>query len=262
MDETSEKERDPASTTDTPPPRNSTTKRSNFKMAGPLGLAPAKATLEKAAAAVDLTLDQLANLVVDSGVLAALPQDGLTEQFSLADLGNHLTVSMGQMAKTARPTWFKGLSPVQKAAIVVHLRVNGCSVHAVSQEFVVHPDKVQNIYNEYVDKVGQNTTNVRLTMIVGQMTIVAERAQQGAMQKDDWGTYWRIQKELIANLQSLGVVDKAAHRVEVTHGLADRAKENIERLASLRMKQHARQREISVVSSETTDAVPKEFVDE
>lgn len=232
-----------------------------FKMAGPLGQSPAVKTIAKAAAAVGLDIKQLGDLVIDSGILAT-PPDGFTEVLSLAELGTHMTSRMGQLPSKARPEWFRELSLVQRAAVVVSLRTNGCSTQALAQEFEVPAIEIQQVYNDHIDKIGQNTTNVRLTMIVGQMTTIAERAQHGSMAKNDWGTYWRIQKDLLAALQSLGIVDKAIHRVEVTHNLTDRTKENIERLASLRMKQATRRKEIAVVSTETTDAVPEEFVDE
>ncbi len=232
-----------------------------FKIAGPLGQDPAIRTIAEAAAAVGLDTQQLADLVIDSGILAT-PPDGLTEVLSLADLGTRMTSRMGLLPSTARPEWFGELSPVQRASVVVSLRTNGCSTQALAQEFEVPAIDIQQVYNDHIDKVGQNTTNVRLTMIVGQMTVIAERAQQGSMAKNDWGTYWRIQKDLLAALQSLGIVDKAIHRVEVMHSLTDRTKENIERLASLRMKQETRRKEIAVVSTETTDAVPEQFVDD
>lgn len=242
------------------PPRARKKAKPRLKMAGPLAQSPALETLTKAAEAVGLDLEQLSNLVVDSGVMAT-PPDGLTEVLSLAELGMRMSSKMGQLPATERPEWFRKLSPVQRAAAVVSLRTNGCSTQALAQEFEVPAIEIQQVYNDHIDKIGQNTTNVRLTMIVGQMTVIAERAQQGSMAKNDWSTYWRIQKDLLAALQSLGIVDKAIHRVEVMHSLTDRTKENIERLASLRMKQETRRKEIAVVSTETMDAVPEQFVD-
>jgi hypothetical protein len=233
--------------------------RPSHKIAGPLGDSPALETLSLAAKAVGLTTEQLVNLVVDSGAMALPPPDGATEQLTLTELGAHLRAQLSQQPRLLRPEWFRKLSKVQRGAVVVALRTHGASTHAIAMEFNVPAVEVNDVYNAHVDKIGQNVTNVRLTMIVGQMQIIAERAQQGAMEKNDWSTYWRIQKDLIGQLQSLGVVDKAIHRVEVMHSLGDREKENIEQLAQLRAKQLARRKEIKLVTAGVTDSVPEEF---
>jgi hypothetical protein len=216
--------------------------------------------LEVAASAAGLTVEQLVNLVVDSGALALPPSDGITEQFTLEECGERLRSRLSQLPKDGYVEWYTALADVQKGALIISLRNDGASTTSISTNFGIMPNEVQRIYNEFSDKVGQNVTNVRLTTIVGNMQIVAERAQHGAASKDDWSTYWRIQKDLIAQLQSLGIVDKAIHRIEHVHTLGDREKENLERLASLRAKQLARQKEIELVSSEpTTDALPEEL---
>jgi hypothetical protein len=247
-----------------PPPAaaNEGTSRQSRKVAGPLGRSPALDTLAQAAQAVGLDTEALVNLVADSGALALPPSDGATEQFTIDDLGHHLRTQMSQIAKTDRPAWFGKLATVQQAALVVGLHNAGASNHAIATMFDQSILKVMETQNEYADKIGQNVTNVRLTVIVGQMQLVAEKAQQGAADKKDWSTYWRIQKELVANLQSLGIVDKAIHRVEVMHTLGDREKENVERLAQLRVKQLARQEEIKQISAEVSDAVPEQFTED
>ncbi len=233
--------------------------RPSHKVAELLGHTPALAKIGAAAKAVGLSTEELVDLVADSGAMALPPADELTEQITLSELGVHLRTQLGQLAKPDRPIWFQHLGSVQQGAVVVSLRTHGASTHAVAAEFRIPAIEVQEVYAEHVDKIGQNVTHVRLTTIVGQMQVVAERAQHGAMEKKDWGTYWRIQKDLIANLQSLGIVDKAIQRIEVTHKLADRERENIDRLADLRMKQRDRREEIKLVSAEVTDAVPEEF---
>lgn len=233
--------------------------RKRHKVAGPLGGEPALEVLSLAAKAVGLTTEALVDLVVDSGAMALPPPDGMTEQLTLTELGAHLRKELSQQPRDLRPAWFLKLSKVQRGAVVVALRTHGASTHAIAMEFDIPAVEVIEVYNAHVDKVGQNVTNVRLTMIVGQMQIVAERAQQGAMEKKDWSSYWRIQKDLVSQLQSLGIVDKAIHRVEVMHTLGDREKENIEKLATLRAKQIARREEIKLVTAGVTDAVPEEF---
>lgn len=236
--------------------------RARRKVAGHLGQSDAMETLTLAAHSVGLDLEQLVSLVADSGVMAMPPKDGITETLRLDELGEHLRTQLSLVPRPDRPEWLRELSKVQRGAVVVSMRMDGATSTAIAVEFGVPATDILAVFNDFADKIGQNVSNVRLTTIVGHMQLVAERAQAGAMEKDDWSTFWRIQKDLIGQLQALGIVDKAVHRIEVMHNLDARTKENIERLAQLRVKQLARGDELQVVESETTDDVPEEFVED
>ena len=81
--------------------------------------------------------------------------------------------------------------------------------------------------------------------MVGHMQLAAERAPEGTMKKDDWGTVWRIQKEMIGFLQSLGIVKKAIQRVEVAHTLDDQKSAELNALLDLERKKRARREELN-----------------
>lgn len=73
------------------------------------------------AAGVD-TVEQLADLVVDSGVAARPPVDPFTERFTLEELGQRLWTVASSYPQPARRAWFQGLTKVQRAAVVTILR--------------------------------------------------------------------------------------------------------------------------------------------
>ena len=98
---------------------------------------------------------------------------------------------------------------------------------------------------------------MRLNTLVGNLQIAAERAGEGAMEKDDWGTYWRVQKEMIALLQSLGIVKQAIRKVEVAHHFDDQKSAELEAILELERKQAARREELKRADFQLTDEVPQ-----
>lgn len=214
----------------------------------------ARTLLVAAAEAAGLeSIDALADLVVDSGALALPSDDGVTERYTLEDLGVQMRT---QMPATGRPEWFKGLVETQQFALVSVLRARGYSSQAISNDFGLDAISVNKIYSRYADELGGQVVNVRLNTLVGQMQIAAERAGEGAMDKDDWGTYWRIQKEVIAVLQSLGIVKKAIQKVEIAHTFDDQKGAELEALLDIERKQAARREEMKNADFEVLDPVP------
>jgi hypothetical protein len=198
------------------------------------------------------SVEALADLVVDSGVLA-LPGDGVTERYTLEDLGVQMR---SQLPPTGRPEWFDGLVETQQVALVSVLRSRGFSTTTISTDFGIDPIAVSKIYARYGDELGAQVVNVRLNTLVGQMQLAAERASEGAMAKEDWGTYWRIQKETIGVLQSLGIVKKAIQKVEIAHTFDDQKSAELEAILDIERKQHARREEMKKADFEVHDAVP------
>lgn len=228
--------------------------------------------LRRAASAVDLELEDLINLAVDAGASVAPPQaDHATERFTLEDLGSRMWTLMATTAPSERPAWFEGLVETQKVSLLVFLRHRGYSSSSIAREFEIDPQTVQATYNRMADELGTQVVNVRLNTIVGQLQIAAERASEGAMQKDDWSTFWRIQKELIGLLQSLGIVDQAIHRVKMEHEhkhdhtvkFEEQARAEIDRIVALERKKLARSEELKrlevTVDAPKTDDVPAEL---
>lgn len=217
----------------------------------------AKDRLNAAAVAAGLeSIEQLADLVADSGALALPPTDGVSEVYTLEDLGVQMRSQLASVAPTERPTWFAGLVEPQQVALVSVLRARGYSSQVISNDFGIDPVAVNKIFARYADDLGAQVVNVRLNTLVGQMQLAAERASEGAMKKEDWGTYWRIQKETIAVLQSLGIVKKAIQKVEIAHTFDDQKSAELAAILDIERKQHTRREEIKQAEFEVHDAVP------
>lgn len=214
----------------------------------------AGARLKAAAEAAGLSVEGLVNLIVDSGALALPPTDGMSEVYTLQDLGAQMHA---QMPPTGRAEWFGSLVETQKIALVAMLRSRGYSSTVVARDFGITELEVGQVFSRYADELGAQVINVRLNTLVGNLQIAAERAGEGAMQKDDWGTFWRIQKEMIALLQSLGIVKQAIRKVEVAHHFDDQKSAELEAILELERKQLARREEMKRADFQLTDEVPK-----
>ena len=127
----------------------------------------------------------------------------------------------------------------------------------VAREFGIPELHVNKVYAKYADDLGGQVINVRLNTLVGNLQLAAERAQEGAMAKEDWGTFWRISKEMISLLQSLGIVKQAIRKVEVAHKFEDQKKAEVDAMLDLERKMTKRQEELKRVEVEVHDPVPK-----
>lgn len=213
----------------------------------------AKERLEAAATAAGLDLEGLVNLIVDSGALSLPPADGVSESYSLEDLGEQMHA---QMPATDRQEWFADLVDNQRIALVTMLRSRGYSTVVVARDFGIGELEVNRIFSKYADDLGAQVINVRLNTLVGNLQLAAERAGEGSMAKKDWGTYWRIQKEMIALLQSLGIVKQAIRKVEIAHKFDDQKQAELDAMLDLERKQKARQEEMKLADFEVHDVVP------
>jgi len=241
------------------------TRRARKRARGPRGSESelldheARATLEAAAEAVDLSLEELVDLVADSGLLALPPSDELTAMVTLRDLGLKLWNSSQLIKRDQRASWFAELLPVQQTAVVCTLRDRGFSSSAIANDFGLDPNEVTKTWHRHADELGAHVVGIRQNTLVGTMQLAAERAMQGAAEKDDWATYWRIQKDLIGTLQSLGIADRAAAKVEVSHKFDEQRQAEMEKLLELERKRLLRGEEIKRIEVEVkTDALPED----
>lgn len=227
------------------------------KLKAPPAVADTEAmrTAEKAAAAVGLTVPELCDLLVDNQITSIPNEDGINKRYTLEDLGNRLRSDLAGVPKTKRAEWFNGLSKPQKTALIVNLRTAGYSPIAIVNDLQVSESYVRKTYNEYATELGAQVVGVRLDTMVGQMQLACERAMQMASEAGDHSALWRIQKELVATLQSIGIVDRAAHRVEVSHHLNDENREEIKHIIALEQKKAQRALEVKQFEEEK-DAVP------
>ena len=219
------------------------------------------AKARQAAAAVGLSVQELADLLVDSGVAAMPPSDGITQRYTLEDLGKRLHVQLSQQPRSKRQEWFQGLAEPQRIAVVVHLRNQQYSSEAIASDFGMSVHEVSRIWNEHSANLGAQVVGLRLDTIAGQLQLVAERAQEMAATTGDHKSVWKIQRELVMALQSIGIVDRAIHRVEVTHKVTEEKHSEIQLLLELERKKLVRLEEIKSIEHTTvsTDPLPDEI---
>lgn len=218
----------------------------------------AREQLERAAAAAGLTVQQLADLVFESGVVPPKAPDGVVQRYTLEDLGKRLWGTMQTVPRSDRASWFAALAPAQKASMIVVLRDHGFRTETIARDLGITTDDVMRTWNAYSGQLGAQVVGIRLDTIAGQLQLASEHAQQLAIEANDPGTYWKIEKEKIELLQSLGIVDKAIQKVEHTHKIDDQQKAEIEELYKLRDKQNRRKVEIAELTQieAKSDALP------
>jgi hypothetical protein len=219
----------------------------------------ARRKLEAAAAAAGLTMAQLVDLVHDSGAMALPPDapDGITTTLTLGDLGLRLWGELQQVVAGDRTEWFGRLLESQKIALIVALADRGIRPELIARDLNLPSTQVRAVLDQYADRIGAQVTQVRLSTIAGHVQLAAERAMEGLRQEGDWKGYFGVQKDVVKILQSLGIVDQAIHRVEVTHKMEDNTQAEIEAMLELERKKDRRKIEISAATTATLDAVPQ-----
>jgi hypothetical protein len=163
-----------------------------------------------------------------------------------------------------RSKWFHGLAPTQKTAVIVTLKDRGFASQVISEEFKIALMEVQQTWNKHADDLGAQVVGLRLNTIAGNLQIMAERATHGAMEKGDHAAMWRITKELTKMLQDIGIVDRAIHKVEVTHKFDEQKAAEIEALVDIEEKKRISQERIKQVEATVVegDDFPAELAKE
>lgn len=214
-----------------------------------LGDENAYAVAKKAAAAVGLDVESLANLMVDGGVTALPPSDGITGRYTLEDLGMRLWSQVQEQPKTERIQWYQKLLEPQQVAVIVVLRDRGYATTIIAQEFGIAPLEVTRVWNRYGAEMGAQVLGLRLDTIAGQLQVVKERVQQVAWEKQDGRTVWKVEMDFLKALQSLGIVDSAIHKVEHTHKFDDQQRAEVDAFLELEEKKRKRGEEIKQIEA-------------
>src|SRR5690606_26634121 len=76
----------------------------------------------------------------------------------------------------------------------------------------------------------------RLNVIAGELAVRAEKSIEECVTQGQPDKAWRIHREFVQMLQTLGVVDRAIQRVEHVHRKEDEAEAEIRRLLELERK--------------------------
>jgi hypothetical protein len=220
----------------------------------------AKDKLEQAAAAVGLSFQQLVELVSDSGALASPPakdKDGFTPTITMRDLGRRMWTELQITQRPERAKWFTTLLRPQQVALIVTLREQGYRSEVIGHELQMDPLEVARLFNEHADNIGAQVSQIRLNTLAGHIQLAYERAQEGLIKQEEWGAYFRVTKEMVGLLQSLGIVDSAVRRVEVTHNVnfGEQQKAEVEAMVQLELKKKKRIEEIKQADFVMVDTV-------
>lgn len=210
----------------------------------PIANPAAKAQLEAAAEAAGLSVQQLADLVFEAGVIPPKAPDGVVQRYTLQDLGEKLWGAMQPVPKDERAVWFASLVPTQQTALVAVLRDHGFRSEVIARDLGLGVDTVMRMWATYASKLGEQVVGIRLDTIAGSLQLASERAQEMAIADNSPAVYWKIEKEKIELLQSIGIVEKAIHKTEVTHKIDDAQKAELEEWVKLRNKQGKRRIEV------------------
>lgn len=223
----------------------------------------AKKRLQAAAEAAGLSLAELVDLVHDSGALSVDPEsasDGITSSVTLKDLGMRMWGELQKVATEERTAWFRELLEPQQVALVVTLSDQRFRPEVIGRELGLTSVRVREILNAYADRIGFQVTQIRLSTIAGHVQLAAERAMEGLLAKEDFKAYFAVQKEVVGLLQSLGIVDQAIQKLEVTHKTEETMNEtqrNIEAMIDVERKRQIRIEEIARANQEDFGDVPE-----
>ena len=213
--------------------------------------------LEVAAAAAGLTIQQLADLVFEAGVVPPPSSDGITERYTLEDLGKRLWSVLQAVPKNERQAWFAELVPAQQTALIVVLRDQGFRTEVIAHDLGLEAMEVMRTWNTYSAQLGAQVVGIRLDTIAGQLQLASERAQEMAIADDDHRAYWNVEKQKVELLQSIGIVDKAAHKIEHSHKIDDEQKAELKKMIELQSKQNRRAIEIEELKTiEANEPLP------
>lgn len=222
-----------------------------------IALSDAMATAEKAAAAVGLTVAQLCDLLVDNGITSIPPDGGMTAKYTLEDLGSRLWATLQGHPRSKRAEWFATLTDPQRGALIVKLRNTGFASSVIANDLGVAESTVIRTYQAYASEVGAQIVGIRLDTIAGQLHAAAERAQHMAIQAGDHKAFWNVHRDYLKALQSIGIVDSAIHRVEVTHKMDDTTKQEIDALVKLEAKKLTAAKLVADSKDVAFDVLPK-----
>lgn len=219
----------------------------------------AKEKLQRAAESVGLSVEQLIDLAYHSGAVdpeLSLPSGKVT----VDELGKRMWGELQKVSKPARTEWFGNLEEAQRTALIITLSDRGYRPEVISLELGVPSIKVREIANAYSDKIGFQVTQMRLSTIAGNLQLAAERAMEGLLGKEDYKGYFDVQKKMIELLQSMGIVDQAIQRIEVTQRTEQsqtQVQEDINAMIDIERKKQARLLELERAGRVQIDEVPE-----
>jgi len=201
----------------------------------------AGATLQAAAAAVGLTPQRLAELALVS--FPPIASVGMTQEVELRDVGESLYRRLSDKKLIEeRCALFDGLTTEQKTILVLWLCEQGFAPSSIAQ-LGWEETRIRRLWMQRSEDLGKQVQGVSLQVLVGAIQSRYEQVTEMAKKKGDYRAMMLFEKDRVALLQSLGVVEQAVrrHSIEVTHKVEDAMQNELDRILELREKAKVRE---------------------
>jgi hypothetical protein len=110
------------------------------------------------------------------------------------------------------------ISTHERRVCVAYLRLEGYTHEEVAEIFGVHRHTIARDEKANRAEVARLVDELDVRSVAGGLIAWAKHLTAKAIREKDYGLAWRVQREVIADLQSLGFLPKAAERHEVQIG--------------------------------------------
>lgn len=215
-----------------------------------------KRVTEAAKAAGFRSVHELIDFIADAGLIGLPPADGITERYTLEDLGLRLWATMQARPIAKRAEWFHELAEQQQVSLVTVLRNRGFSCNNIARQFEIPERKVRQWWNKHADHLGAQVVGTRLNVIVGELQARAEQSIDELTRLGKPKEAFSVQKDFVGLLQNLGIVERAAQHVHHTHDVGEQTMQEIESLVAIREKKAAAQERVKSIDAEVIEEPP------
>jgi len=112
----------------------------------------------------------------------------------------------------------KEISVSDRRACVAYLRLEGYTQEEIAGIFKVHRQTILRDEKAIRSEAARLVDEIDVRNIAGELIALAHHLQAKALREKDYGLAWRIERELIQDLQSLGYLPRSPERHQVQIG--------------------------------------------
>jgi len=112
----------------------------------------------------------------------------------------------------------KEISIYDRRVCVAYLRLEGYGQEAISQIFKVHRQTVTRDEKANRLEAAKLVDEIDARSVAGNLIVWARNLTAKALREKNYGLAWKIQRELISDLQSLGYLPRSAEQLNVQIG--------------------------------------------
>ena len=106
----------------------------------------------------------------------------------------------------------------ERRVCVAYLRLEGYTQEEIAQIFGVHRQTILRDERAIREQTGRLVDELDVRWIAGELIALAEHLKAKALKEKDYALAWKIQRELVSDLQSLGYLPKAVEQHQVQIG--------------------------------------------